>query len=295
MFGNSRNKEKVQLSRDAYSKTRRFFKFLRPYRALYLIGWVFLLMSSLSAMLFPALMGQLLGANKGEKPIFSVEGLDLTNINVVLVVMLLVFASQAFFSFFRIIIFTRVTEGVLKDLKLTAFSRLIQFPLDFYNRNKVGEVSSRIATDINLLQKTLQTTIAEFFRQFVTIAFALGMIIYFSWQLALWMLAVVPVLAFVAIVFGRYIRKLSKSAQEESAKSNSILEEVLMGIVNVKAFTNEKFEIKRYTDRVTSIAGLNIKSGLMRGLFVSFIIFCMFGGIAFVICKANGRGFHHYG
>jgi ABC-type bacteriocin/lantibiotic exporter with double-glycine peptidase domain len=104
----------------------------------------------------------------------------------------------------------------------------------------VGELTSRIATDINLLQETLNTTIAEFFRQFVTIAIALGYILYVSWELALWMLAVVPVLAIVAIVFGRYIRKLSKSAQEESAQSNSILEEVLTGIVNVKAFTNEK-------------------------------------------------------
>ena len=290
MFGRGKNKdkEKVELSKDAYKKARRFFRFLKPYRMFYIIGWIFLLLSSLTSMLFPALMGQLLGADSEQDPIVKIENVDLTNINVILVVMLLVFASQAFFSFFRIYIFTRVTEKALKDLKVTAFGRLLHLPIDFYNRNKVGELTSRIATDINLLQKTLNTTIAEFFRQFVTIVFALGMILYFSWELALWMLAVVPLLAIVAIVFGRYIRGLSKRAQSESAESNSILEEVLMGIVNVKAFTAEKNEAGRYGKRVEAIAGLNIKSGIMRGLFASFIIFCMFGGIAFVIWKAKG-------
>ncbi len=288
MFERNRDKEKVELSKDAYKKARRFFRFLRPYRSQFIIGWIFLVLSSLTAMLFPALMGQLLGAKEGQEAIFTIEGIDLTNLNVIIMVMLIVFAAQAVFSFFRIFIFTNVTEKSLKGLKLAAFEKLIVLPLDFYNRNKVGELTSRIATDINLIQKTLQTTLAEFFRQFITIAVAFCVLLYFSWELALWMLAVIPLLAIVAIVFGRYIRKLSKRAQEQSAKSNAILEEVLMGIVNVKAFTAEKHESSRYEKRIDNIAGLNIKSGIMRGLFVSFIIFCMFGGIAFIIWKAKG-------
>jgi ABC-type multidrug transport system fused ATPase/permease subunit len=151
----------------------------------------------------------------------------------------------------------------------------------------VGELSSRIATDINLIQETLNTTIAEFFRQFVSIGVSLAFIFYVSWELSLYMLAVVPVLAVVAIVFGRYIRKLSKTAQDESAKSNSIIEEVLTGIVNVKAFTNESYESQRYENKVNKIMGFNIRRGVMRGAFVSFIILGMFGGISFIIWKAK--------
>lgn len=288
MFGNRKNKEKVELSDDAYKKARRFFGFIKPYRSAYAIGWLFLLLSSVTAMLFPALMGQLLGANKSDQAFVQIPNIDLTNINTIIIVMLVVFGAQAIFSFCRIWIFSTVTERALRDLKVKSFNKLVHFPINFFNKNKVGELTSRIATDINLLQETLNTTIAEFFRQFVTIAIALGYILYTSWELALWMLAVVPVLAIAAIIFGRYIRGLSKSAQDESAKSNSILEEVLTGIVNVKAFTNERYESNRYSKRVFNIMGLNIKSGLMRGAFVSFIIFGMFGGIAFVIWKAKG-------
>ncbi|MEX1002010.1 MAG: ABC transporter ATP-binding protein [Crocinitomicaceae bacterium] len=288
MFGNRNNKDKVKLSKDSYRKAKRIFRYMKPYRFIYSIGWFFLVLSSVTAMIFPALMGQLLGANKDEKPLIDIPNTDMTDINTILIVMLIVFGTQALFSFFRIIIFNKVTENTLRDIKKNAFNRIILFPIDFFNRNKVGELTSRIATDINLIQETLNTTIAEFFRQFVTIGIALGFILYFSWELALWMLAVVPILAIIAITFGRYIRKLSKTAQEESAQSNSILEEALTGIVNVKAFTNERFEADRYKEKINRIMGINIKRGVMRGIFVSFIIFGMFGGITFVIWKAKG-------
>ncbi|UKN01763.1 ATP-binding cassette domain-containing protein [Paracrocinitomix mangrovi] len=288
MFGPRNKREKVQLNEDSYKKARRIFKYMKPYRFIYLIGWSFLLVSSLVSMMFPALMGQLLGTSKDSTPMINIEGIDMTDINTILVVMLIVFGTQAFFSFFRIIIFNYVTEKTLRDVKRVSFNKMISYPLDFFNRNKVGELTSRIATDINLIQETLNTTIAEFFRQFVSIGVSLAFILYVSWELSLYMLAVVPVLAIIAIVFGRYIRKLSKTAQDESAKSNSILEEVLTGIVNVKAFTNEKYESQRYGSKIDAIMGFNIKRGMMRGLFVSFIIFGMFGGISFIIWKAKG-------
>jgi ABC-type multidrug transport system fused ATPase/permease subunit len=288
MLGRKKKNEEIKLSKDAYKKARNFLFFLKPYRGIYLIGWLFLILSSVTAMFFPALMGQLLGANSEDKPIIQSNLIDFNDINSILLVMFATFALQAIFSFFRIHIFNLVTENALRDLRIKAFDKLVHFPIDFYNKNKVGELTSRIATDINLLQETLNTTIAEFFRQFITIAIALGFILMTSWELALWMLAVVPVLAIVAIVFGRYIRKLSKNAQAEAANSNSILEEVLTGIVNVKAFTNEIFETNRFGKHTENIRKLNIKSGFMRGFFVSFIIFGLFGGIAFVIWKAKG-------
>ncbi len=284
---NGNTSENAKVTKGDYRKARRFFVFLKPYRLVFAIGWICLVLSTVASMLFPALMGQLLGANKTERAIFELGSIDLTDINTILVVMIFFFAIQAVFSFFRVLLFTDVTENALRDMRITAFERLVMLPVDFYNRNKTGEITSRIATDITLLQKTLQTTVAEFFRQIIVIFLALGMIFYISWELALWMLAVVPLLAVIAISFGRYIRKLSKKAQEASAQSNSIIDEVLTSIISVKAFTNERFETNRYSEKVAGIVRFNKKSGLMRGLFASFIIFVMFGGIAFVIWKAK--------
>jgi ABC-type multidrug transport system fused ATPase/permease subunit len=296
MSDKKENKEKIKLSKDSYKKAGKFFKFMKPYSGVYAIGWIFLILSSVTAMLFPLLMGKLFGTDMmSEKSISSpvseslTKGFDLTNVDgsTIFILLIIVFGAQAIFSFFRIVLFSIVTEKTLRDIKTTAFDKLIHYPIDFYNRHKVGELTSRIATDINLLQDTLNTTIAEFFRQFITIFIGVGYIIYVSPTLALWMLGVVPVVAVVAVLFGRKVKLISKQAQTESAESNSILEEVLMGITNVKAFTNEFFELKRYTNKVDNVAKLSIKNGLVRGAFVSFIVFALFGSIVFIIWKAK--------
>jgi ABC-type multidrug transport system fused ATPase/permease subunit len=104
-----------------------------------------------------------------------------------------------------------------------------------------------------------------------------------SGKLALIMLSTVPVMAIIAVFFGRFIRKLSKTAQDEAAASNAVLEESLMGITNVKSFTNETFMVGKYMKSINAIRSLNVKSGLWRGIFVSFLIVCMSSAIVFVV------------
>ena len=160
---------------------------------------------------------------------------------------------------------------------------MIYMPMDFFNTHKVGELTSRIASDITQIQETLRTTIAEFFRQIVIVVGGIIFLVFISWKLSLIMIATVPVMALIAVFFGRYIRKLSKNAQDFSASSNSIIEEALSGIANVKAYTNEVFNLNRFRKTTQEMRDLNVRSGMWRGVFVSFIIFCLFGAIVFII------------
>lgn len=155
--------------------------------------------------------------------------------------------------------------------------------MNFFNKNKVGELTSRLSSDITLVQDTLRTTIAEFVRQIIIILGSIVFLVIVSWKLSLIMLATVPVMAVIAVLFGRFIRKLSKQAQEATASSNTIIEENMMGITNVKTFTNELFVMAKYRKTIEEIRKLNIKSGNWRGVFVSFIIMCLFGAIVFII------------
>lgn len=100
MLGRKKKNEEIKLSKDAYKKARNFLFFLKPYRGIYLIGWLFLILSSVTAMFFPALMGQLLGANSEDKPIIESNLIDFNDINSILLVMFATFALQAIFSFF---------------------------------------------------------------------------------------------------------------------------------------------------------------------------------------------------
>ena len=102
-------------------------------------------------------------------------------------------------------------------------------------------------------------------------------------KLALVMLAVVPVIAVLAVVFGKRIRKKARKAQDQLAESGTIVQETFHGIAVVKAFTTEFYEIGRYVKSVYAVVDTVISNARYRGAFVSFMIFSVFGAIAFVI------------
>ncbi|HLP14151.1 MAG TPA: ABC transporter transmembrane domain-containing protein [Flavobacteriales bacterium] len=284
----AKEREKIKLTKESYRKAMRVFTYMRPYRGLYIISLIFLVLSSATSMLFPLLMGNLLGgadddakAAKLNDPGFDIT--DLGNTNAVALLLFIVFGSQAIFSFFRIYFGTRVVESVTNDLRNDAYSKMVSMPMDFFNRNKVGELSSRISSDIMLIQETLAVTITEFFRQILTVIICIVALAFISIKLSLIMLAVIPVLALIAVFWGRYIRKMSKAQQDRIAESNQVVEETLTGIVGVKAFTNEYFERSRYNKLTGEAKRLAIKNSVSRGFFIAVIMFCMFSGITYVI------------
>ena len=285
MLGPRKKKEtKVKLSKESYRKAKGIFSYLKPYSILFFIGWIFLFLSTTAGLVFPYLMGKLLGSTGQTQNLNeSVRMIDLDNINTVAISLFVLFGFQALFSFVRVVIFNNVTENTLRDMRNDAFTKLIYMPMDFFNRNKVGELTSRVSADITQIQETLRTTIAEFFRQVIIIVGGIAFLLFISWKLALIMLGTVPVMAIIAVIFGRFIRRLSKEAQDFTAQSNSIIEEALTGISNVKSFTNEIFILSKFKKSTQQTRDLNVKSGLWRGVFVSFIIFCLFGAIVFIV------------
>ena len=277
---------KVKLTKDSWRKAARFLRYLKPYAGTYFIGWIFLVLSTSAGLVFPYLMGKLLGStNTSSNPEQAIRLIDLSNVNQIAFALFILFFFQSVFSFVRVVLFNNVTENALRDMRNDAFENLVNMPMDFFNRQKVGELTSRVASDITQIQEVLRTTIAEFFRQIIIVFGGIAFLFFISWKLSLIMLATVPVMAIVAVFFGRYIRKLSKEAQDYIATSNSILEEALTGIANVKAFTNEWFLLGKYKKSTQQTRDLNVRSGIWRGLFVSFIIFCLFGAIVFIVWK----------
>jgi len=272
-------KQKVKLGKDSFKKARRVFRYVRPYRVSYMMSFVFLVLTSATTMLFPLLMGRMIDADKKGG---AIQLNDFSNINSLLLLLFLVFAAQSIFSFLRIYFGTIVVEGAMKDLRGDTYRKLITMPMDFFNRNKVGELTSRIGSDIQLLHDTLSVTLTELIRQFIVVIIGIVILAFISFKLSLIMLATIPVVALVAVFFGRFIKKLSRTVQDRVAESNLVVEESLTGIVNVKSFSNEITELFRYRKQISEVHRLSLKNAIWRGLFVSFIIFFMFGAITFL-------------
>ncbi len=270
---------KKKITLEGLRNAFKLYSYIKPFRVEYGWGIFFLLGSSLASLAFPKLLGELVDSgNRGNL------SRDLNHIALLLVVTLLV---QALFSYFRVVLFVNVTEKTLALLRQKTYDHLIKLPLRFFERHRVGELNSRISSDISLLQETLTSTLAEFIRQIIIIIGGITLLTITSWKLTLFMLAVLPGMMLLAVFFGRYIRKLSKNVQAEVAKSNTIVEETLQGIQIVKAYTNEFFEINRFRNRTIEIANIGMKSGKYRGAFSAFMIFGLFGAMVAVIWRGS--------
>ena len=255
-------------------RASRLFQYIKPYRIEFSFGLFFLLLSTTASLIFPALMGNLVD---------SASDKLVNNINQIAIALLVLFALQAIFSYFRIVLFVNVTEKTLAVIRQETYAHLIKLPMNFFSKRRVGELNSRIASDISLLQETFTTDLAEFLRQVLIIIGGIVFLSLTSVKLTLFMLAIIPAMMLAAVFFGRYIKRFSKQVQGKVAESNTIIEETLQGISNVKAFTNEFFEIGRYTKKTNEVMQIAKKGGRYRGAFASFIIFCLFGSIVAVI------------
>ncbi len=268
-------KKRAKFNKATFKKSLKLYKYIKPYRGEFAIGLIFLLLSSAANLAFPKYLGELVDATNSDK-IFE-------NIRQISLILLAILVVQAVVSFFRVVIFVNVTEKTLASLRQATYTHLIKLPFSFFNQKRVGELNSRISADISLLQETFTTTLAEFIRQLVIIFGGIAILLYTSPQLTLFMLGVVPVVVIVAVFFGRFIRKYSKDVQKQVAESNTIVEETLQGIFNVKAFANEFLEIARYRTKTDEVARTGMKGGKYRGAFSSFIILGLFGAIVAVI------------
>ncbi len=265
---------KSKINASSLSKAITIFKYAGAHRWKFFVGLLFLLLTGGTALAFPKLMGMLVDCVKDK---------DLSAANNVALLLLGILFLQSFFSFFRIFLFVNFTENTLANLRFALYANLIKLPMNFFTQKRVGELNSRISSDIAQIQDTLTTTIAEFLRQFILIIGGVILLASESIKLTFMMLAIVPLVAVAAVIFGRFIRKYSKKVQDTVAESQVIVEETLQGISNVKAFSNEWYEIGRYKSKIKEIVSIAIKGGQYRGYFASFIIFCLFGAIVGVV------------
>ncbi|WP_111669065.1 ABC transporter ATP-binding protein [Algoriphagus litoralis] len=268
--------EKRKLNKQNLSKLGGIFRFLMPYKLAFISGLVFLLFSSLTLLTFPFVAGKLIDTAQGSTWIVN-------DVNSIALILIAILAVQSIFSFFRVWLFALVSERSMRDIRQQLYSRLVRLPMTFFDKRRTGELISRITADVSQLQDTFSTTLAELFRQVVTLIAGIGFLLFNTPKLTVFMLGTFPVLILIAMFFGRFIRKLSKKTQDELAAANVIVEETLQSISTVKSFVGEAYESARYGKGLNAVVGVALTTAKYRGAFISFIIFALFGGIVAVM------------
>ena len=268
--------DKRPINKKTLGQLLSIFKFTIANKGWFIVGLASLALSTVTLLGFPYLAGKLLDVAQG-KPVPYFNSIDQVAIALIAVLFI-----QGIFSFTRVYTFALVSERALANLRTALYTRIIWLPISFFDKRRVGELMSRMSSDVGTLSDMFSFTLAEMLRQVLTLVFGTVVIFYLTPKLTTFMLMTFPVLVILALIFGKNIRKLSKQTQDKLAEANVVVEESLQSISVVKAFTNELFEIARYTTTLKEVVSIAIRTARFRGLFISFVIFALLGGIVAV-------------
>lgn len=252
-------------------------KYLKPYRGKFTVAMISLLFSSFAGLAFPGMSGKLVDAAQNPSP-----GL-LNNLNLLAIIFLGVLLLQAVMSYVRTYFLQEVSERALADLRHDLYRHIVALPIDFFHRNRVGDLTSRLGNDITMIQGTVTTTLSEMIRQSILLIGGIILVILISPKLTLVIVGALPLVVILAVLFGRSIRTSSKEVQDRYAELNTIAEETFQAVSVVKAFTAEVREAQRYAGKLDAVIRMSLKVAKARGAFIAFVVFVIFGGIIGVI------------
>ncbi len=268
--------EKPKITREKLRSAIRIFRFIRPYRWSFFFGLVLLAAGSVLFMVFPGAATEMAKTARG----VSEVPLTLPQWGLFFLILLII---QGLFSFFRVILFAKVSEKGMADVRQALYDKIITQSVPFFENRRVGELTSRITADVEQLQQAFSITLAEFLRQIVVLIVGVAILAYMTPRLALIMLLTFPVIVVLAMVFGRMVQRISRKRQDMLAESNIVVEETLQNHNTVKAFTNELLESNRYNKTIQDVVKISLKYARIRGVFFIFIITVLFGGIFFIL------------
>lgn len=278
---------KPKVTREAFKDAIKIFEFIRPYRVSFWLGLVLLFLSTTTFMIFPFLSGRIVDIAQGKTDFTMNWRGETINYTMTLAdigwIMAIVLTVQGVISYFRITLFANVSEKGIADVRLALYQKLVSLPITFFEKSRVGELVSRLNSDVERLYNTFSVTLAEFIRQVIILVSGILILSLTTWKLALIMLGTFPFIVVGAMFFGRFIRKMAKERQTQIADTNIVLNETMQAINAVKAFTNEWFEVGRYGKANQKSVVTSLTFAKWRALFATFIVVVLFGGLFFVL------------
>src|SRR5512135_960374 len=228
---------KRRISFKDFGQFGRLFQFVRPYR--------FRLYGAMAAIV----VGSLLGLAGPYTLQFLIDAVFRNNnaalLNQITLVLIGIFLLQSVFYFIRAFLMAFIGERVMADLRIRLFEHLQYLSLSFYNERRTGELVSRLTNDVSTVRSLVTSDVSTALSQALTFIGALILIVVTDWRLTLFMFALIPVVALIAVLFGRRLRAVSSKVQDELAQATTVLEESIGGVRVVQSFTREAYEGSR--------------------------------------------------
>jgi len=185
--------------------------------------------------------------------------------------LIILFIIQAVIGYIQNYLLIYVAQRVIADLRMDIQEHLLWLPLGFFANSRVGELVSRITNDVAVIQLALTDVPVSMLRQVVTIIGGLIMMFILNWQMTLFVFLLAPFLLVTSFVIGQRLERITVLIQDRLANATSVLEEAIAGIRVVKSFTKEKYEQKRFADRIEETFQTVMKRTQLRAAFMPIV------------------------
>ena len=254
---------------------------MRPYTSRLVVAFLFLVVAAAAGLVFPAVLRYLLDA--------AFELKDRGALDRIALGLLGVFAVQGVANFVQVFLLSSSTERIVATLREQTFAHLIRLSPAFFTERRTGELTSRLSSDLALLQSLLSTWISELSRQTLFLIGGIAMMFVTNPRLTLTTLAVVPVVVVAAFTFGRALRKASTSVQDRIGEAMGMADESFGSIRTVQSFTREGIETQRFSALLHDLVGVAVSRARIRALFFGVVGFVAFGSVAAVLWQGGAQ------
>jgi subfamily B ATP-binding cassette protein MsbA len=250
----------------------RLFRYLRPNLWRFAIAMVGLVFSSLIGLLFPLIIAGITTE--------VVAGGDSAGLDRLVLILFGLFCVQAIGSFLQTYLLGVVGERVVAQLRGDLFGRLVTLSLDFHASRRVGELVSRLSSDVTLVRTMLTQTVTSLLSSLIGLIGSVIILFTLSPTLLFIVLLLAPALIAIAFLFGRPLQRVSTDVQDTIARSTTTAEEALSGIRVVKSYVREDWELERYDTDLRSVVATGSRLALWRASFGALMGLLGFGALA---------------
>jgi subfamily B ATP-binding cassette protein MsbA len=258
---------------------RRLLPRLRPYRARLVLAATCLVVAAAVGLAFPLVVRYLLDA--------AFQTHDRSLLDRIAIGLLVLFALQGLMNFVQVFLLTSTTERVIAGLRKDVFGHLVRLSPGFFTEHRTGELTSRLSTDLTLLQSLLSTWVSELSRQSLFLVGGIVLLTITHPELTRTTLAVVPLVVGIAIIFGRLLRRASKGVQDRIASAMAGANESLSQIRTVQSFHREADETQTFGDQLGDVVTAAIRRAWLRAAFFGVVGFIAFAGVVAVLWKGG--------
>jgi len=231
---------------------KRLLKYARPYRVGLGVATILLIGGSALQLLLPVMVQ--IGIDK------YLMTKEIGGLGEITLVYGGILAASFILSYVQLYITMLIGQKVQYDIRMEIFGHLQKLHMQFFDKNPVGRLVTRVTNDVNVLNEMFSSGLVAIFGDIITLVGIVIALLYYNWQLALLTFAVLPLLIIATAVFRRKARQAYRDVRTRLARLNAFIQEHITGISIIQLFTREKAALDEFSSINADLRSAHFRS-----------------------------------